>query len=263
MAIYPQSGLARETALMDHSQTNFVRGIMRGNYSNLFYMSPFQSGRHHFIFLKMASFMEAKFPELTKTFKNIVEKFQTKFEGIQDMSANFGEMEGGSASNKLSYVTNVEQQFEEFTIGVPYDLHRLPLLEYLELWLSGISDPITKITHYHGLMGSSQFPTPNIAYEVAEALYILTDRGGIPIRAGMIYGIIPAKAHDGQLNSDKTNTEAQQLDLTFRGIWRSSADINNLSLQVVKGIKMTVNYLEYKYRDKFPIPDNDQIKYGN
>ena len=264
MALYPQGNVPnKETKLFDHSQSNLVRGILRGNYDNLLFMSPFQSGRHFFIFLKMPSFMEAAFPEDTKRFKNIIEKFQTKFEGINDMTANFGEMDGGSASNKMSYITKTEMQFDEFTVGVPYDLHKLPLLEYLELWISGMSDPITDFTHYHGKLGDSRCPEPNIAYEVAEAIYILLDRGGRPLRSAMIYGIMPTKAHSSQLNSDKNNTEAQTLDLTFKGILRMSPDINALAMQVSNAIIFTKNYLEYKYNSKYPVPDNNTQKYGN
>ncbi|MGL5711495.1 MAG: hypothetical protein ACRCX2_00630 [Paraclostridium sp.] len=262
----PGSGFEETKATFDDSQTNFIRGIMRPNYQNLLNMSPFQPGRFYFIFTKMPTFMESIDPDGTKRFQNIVEKYQTGFQGLNDMQANFGDIQTGTPSSKFSYVTTVDMQFDEFTVNIPHDLSKLPLLSYLEMWMTGVYDPMTGLTHYHGDLEANPGKYPegaNLGYEVAEGLYIALDRAGKPVRSMMIYGIQPTKGHHSQLNSEKGTHDAQAVELSFKGILRMSADINRIAKSFCDSIKFTKNYLEFKHREDISPKDSDQTKYGN
>lgn len=249
MANTPQTGLIQETNTYDNESMNFLRGMMKANAANLALMNPFQSGRHHFIFTKLPEFMVGMFPDHMTRFKHMIERFSTAFDGIQDMQAQYNEMAGGSSGNKFSYLTTVDDNFDEFTIRMPFDTHKLPLLETLELWITGMLDPVSNFTHYHGWLEQNPNMDPSIEHEVAEGIYILLDRAGRPLRSCMLYGIRPTKAHKGQLNSEKNSHDAQQVDLTFKGIKREGVEINRLAKEMVEKLTIAKNYLDTKIEE--------------
>lgn len=236
--------MIKNTGTFEAENANLLRGIMKADAASLALMNPFQSGRHYFVFTRMPEFMQKAFPTETTRFKALVERFSTAFDGIQDMQAQYGEVNGGSSMNKFSYLTAVEDNFDEFTIRMPYDTNTLDILNYLELWLVGMFDPATTFTHYHGKLDEFS-DGPSLQHEVAEGIYILLDRARRPIRAAAIYGIMPTKSHKGQLNSEKGSYDAQQIDLSMKGIKREGYHVNKKAEAILKTITTAINYMNY------------------
>lgn len=203
---------------------SIFRGIPRLNNANLGEYQPFIQGRGLVIITRMPTFMEYVDPDGTKRMKNIMEKGFLSFDGINDLTVNAEEINGGTNGSKYSMVTSTSDDSKEFTIKLP-EFSGSPVSNWLYMWATGIMDPHSDWGTYHGLTeGITDGLTQPLEYSpknhTMELMYIQFDPtlgvNGIEY-ACFIANAFPTKVPRNHFNTTKGDYTIPQIDVSLSG----------------------------------------------
>lgn len=206
------------------------------------------------------------------TYKKILEYYNM---GIQcnmgDNTLSNVTLQGGFAGRTVAIPTVQNTQANQtLTITVP-ELVGRPIATFHNMWVNGISDEITGLTTYHGLVAGSESGSgdgvqprrvfaanpafqnsmalePSPAYEVAEFLIIALDRSGARVEgAVMALGCYPTTKVNGQLfnSNEQGNSQLERLTLTFNCQFVQSAYVNDLASRYVNQFAIFGNSLNF------------------
>ena len=203
------------------------------------------------------------------TYKKVVEYYNTGITpNIGDASLANAQLQGGFAGRSIPIPTTQNTQAgQTLTINVP-ELVGRPMSNFHNMWIDGISDSITGLTTYHGLVAGSVDQTtkapqrifkpvdgqpdialePSPAWEVAEFLIIALDRSGARVEGAVAaLGCVPAnKVGNDLFTSNAQGSSAiQALPLTFNCQYVQSAYINDLASRYVKQFAVFGNSLNF------------------
>ena len=190
------------------------------------------------------------------TYKKLVEFYNTGITvNAGDHSLATVNLQGGFASRSIPIPTQQNaNNNQSLQITIP-ELVGRPAANFHNMWIDGIADEITGLTHYHGLVagsvddqgvpqriftsatGSSVALEPSPAWEVAEFLIIALDRSGARVEGAiMALGCIPTgKVGYDIFNSNASGTAAlQTLTLSYNCQFVESAYVNDLATRYVQ-----------------------------
>ena len=203
------------------------------------------------------------------TYKKLIEYYNT---GIQvqagDHSLASSPLQGGFASRSINIPTvqNTNNQ-QQLTINIP-ELVGRPAANFHNMWIDGIADEITGLTHYQGLVagsvdqqqvpqrlfvpagggGSGQALEPSPAWEVAEFLIIALDRSGARVEGAlMALGCVPAAKVGYEIFNSNASGQSQilSLSLTYNCQFVESAYVNDLATRYVQQFAVFGNKLNF------------------
>jgi hypothetical protein len=204
---------------------------------------------------------------LFATYKKMLEYYCT---GI---TANIGEaqlgsdnIQGGFAGRSIPIPTvQNEQSGQTLSINVN-ELVGRPVATVHNMWIDGISDSITGLTHYHGLVSGSfssdRIPQrifsnqdsggmalePSPAWEVAEFLIIALDRSGARVEgAVMALGCIPSNKIGMDIfnYNNQGQSALQTVSLNFNCQFVQSSYVNDLATRYVRQFAVFGNALNF------------------
>lgn len=204
------------------------------------------------------------------TYKKVIEYYNTGITpNIGDASLANVQLQGGFAGRSIPIPTTQNTQTgQTLTINVP-ELVGRPMANFHNMWIDGISDQITGLTTYHGLVagsissdsaktpqrifkavdGQSEMALePSPAWEVAEFLVIALDRSGARVEGAVAaLGCVPAnKVGNDIFSSNPQGASAlQSLPLVFNCQFVQSAYINDLASRYVKQFAVFGNSLNF------------------
>ena len=192
------------------------------------------------------------------TYKKLVEYYNTGITvNAGDHSLATVNLQGGFASRSIPIPTQQNaNNNQSLQITIP-ELVGRPAANFHNMWIDGIADEITGLTHYHGLVagsvddqgvpqriftpanggGSGVALEPSPAWEVAEFLIIALDRSGARVEGAiMALGCIPSgKVGYDIFNSNASGTAAlQTLTLSYNCQFVESAYVNDLATRYVQ-----------------------------
>ena len=199
------------------------------------------------------------------TYKKMIEYYNT---GIQcnfgDRSLASAQLQGGFAARSINIPTvQNTNNSQSLQITVP-ELVGRPIANFHNMWIDGISDEITGLTHYQGMVAGSmenniakrvftppqgvydQALEPSPAWEVAEFLVIALDRSGARVEAAaMALGCIPQNKIGFEIfNSNPTGgSTIQNITLSFSCQFIQSAYVNDLAARYVQQFAIFGNSL--------------------
>lgn len=192
------------------------------------------------------------------TYKKIIECYNTGITcNIGDASLASQPLQGGFAGRSINIPTlqNTNNN-QTLTINVP-ELVGRPVANFHNMWIDGIADPVTGLTHYQGLVagsyGSDQtaqriFSTgatdgdtlalePSPAWEVAEFLIMALDRSGARVEgAVMALGCVPQTRVGNEIFTSNNQGQSQiaSISLTYTCQYIQSSYVNDLAARYVK-----------------------------
>lgn len=203
------------------------------------------------------------------TYKKVIEYYNT---GIQVGAGDHGlasqPLQGGFASRSIAIPTQQNTNNNQtLTITVP-ELVGRPISNFHNMWIDGIADEITGLTHYHGLVagsvddqkiaqrifspatggGSGVALEPSPAWEVAEFLIIALDRSGARVEGAlMALGCVPtAKVGYDIFNSNAGGqSQLQTLTLQYNCQFVESSYVNDLATRYVQQFAVFGNKMNY------------------
>lgn len=246
-----QTGLVTNTK----NYTNFgyfVNGIDT-THQNLDQFNPYIKGRSRIFMYRAPYFMEKLFPNKTKSFKSYIETGYTKVDGIQDLTVEFVEFEGGFNGQKFSNVSTSKDDTNTLTISL-YEQSGSPVREFIETWITGVRDPRSGIAHYHGALdggidetGASFDP---IRYgeinHTAEFIYYVLDPTAKNIEyACMFAHAMPTKVTKDHYNYEKGDNGEVLLDIEFMVNKYESTYINDIAKYYRDVDNLRFSYLNF------------------
>jgi hypothetical protein len=202
------------------------------------------------------------------TYKKVIEYYNTGITpNIGDASLANAQLQGGFAGRSIPIPTTQNTQAgQTLTINVP-ELVGRPMANFHNMWIDGISDQITGLTTYHGLVAGSvdenQAPQrifkavdnqsemalePSPAWEVAEFLIIALDRSGARVEGAVAaLGCVPANkvGNDIFTSNAQGSSAIQSLPLVYNCQYVQSAYINDLASRYVKQFAVFGNSLNF------------------
>ena len=203
------------------------------------------------------------------TYKKVIEYYNTGITpNIGDASLANAQLQGGFAGRSIPIPTTQNTQAgQTLTINVP-ELVGRPMANFHNMWIDGISDQITGLTTYHGLVagsvneatkapqrifkavdGQSEMALePSPAWEVAEFLIIALDRSGARVEGAVAaLGCVPANkvGNDIFTSNAQGASSIQALPLVFNCQYVQSAYINDLASRYVKQFAVFGNSLNF------------------
>jgi hypothetical protein len=263
MAIDFQSGIRRFNGSLKE-YTGMVGGLT-ADYHTLRALNPLTTNRVRIVMYRAPLFMMKYFggdttnyysnPEVA-TYRKALEYFNTGITcNIGDATLATAPLQGGFAGRQLNIPTTQNAQTgQTLTVQVPEWVGR-PIANFHNMWVNGISDKITGLTTYHGLVsggvdqagnpqrifyqktGDTDGLDPSPAWEVAEFLVIALDRSGARVEAAaMALGCFPASEIGNDIfNMNATgNSQIQTLNITFNCQYIQSAYVNDLAARYAR-----------------------------
>lgn len=200
--------------------------------------------------LKMPYFVEQLLPDASKKFKHLLEFANVGVDGIAGYTVEFSSMTAGYAGNTIEIPTNVKDDTNEITIKL-YETSGSLIRTYIDFWITGIGDPYTGISHYHG---ARELVSPNImcsqANQTMEALYVATDQSGTALEyACLLSNMVPKQSNHDHFNYEPGSHDLVDISLPFTANKYMSSQINELGKAAIQRYQILKNYLNFQHAD--------------
>ena len=213
--------------------------------------NPLKTGYTRIFVVQMPKFMNRILPIASKNFKHMIEYGFKSIDGIQNLTMEYEAITGGYAGRSFEIPTILKDETNAITIKLQ-EMSGSPVREYIEMWLSGISDPHTGLCHYHGALDKDS-ATRNAGMEaiqanqVAEMIYVSTDNTGREIEfACLLSNMIPKVVKRDHYNYESGTHNAVEYDVEFTCTMYTSPDVNNVAKLLLDKYKILTNYLDFK-----------------
>lgn len=139
---------------------------------------PLRTGRARIFFVQMPVFMEKIMPNETKRIRHLLEYGFTKIDGIGNLTLETDKMTGGYTAREFEVPTLAKDETNTITIGL-YEFAGSPVSEYINMYITGICDPITGFGTYHNARDAEGNLIPYAQHNhTMEAFYCVTDPTG-------------------------------------------------------------------------------------
>ena len=213
--------------------------------------NPLKTGYTRIFVVQMPKFMNRILPIASKNFKHMIEYGFKSIDGIQNLTMEYEAITGGYAGRSFEIPTILKDETNAITIKLQ-EMSGSPVREYIEMWLSGISDPHTGLCHYHGALDKDS-ATGNAGMEaiqanqVAEMIYVSTDNTGREIEfACLLSNMIPKVVKRDHYNYESGTHNAVEYDVEFTCTMYTSPDVNEVAKLLLDKYKILTNYLDFK-----------------
>ena len=213
--------------------------------------NPLKTGYTRIFVVQMPKFMNRILPLASKNFKHMIEYGFKSIDGIQNLTMEYEAITGGYAGRSFEIPTILKDETNAITIKLQ-EMSGSPVREYIEMWLSGISDPHTGLCHYHGALDKDA-ATGNAGMEaiqanqVAEMIYVSTDHTGREIEfACLLSNMIPKVVKRDHYNYESGTHSAVEYDIEFTCTMYTSPDVNEVAKLLLDKYKILTNYLDFK-----------------
>ena len=236
-----QSNIKRNTK--DFSVYSLFLGGLDISAKNIDQFDPLRNGYARIFLVRLPRFMEKLDLAMAKRFKHFVEMGFTGVSGIGNTTLEYEDVTGGYAGNKFHIPSVCRDETDGITIRL-YEMSGCPVREFIDTWMTGISDPLTGLSHYHGVLGDDcEFKASN---HIMEMFYVNTDPTGIQIEyACMLSNMMPKTVAKQHFDYEPGTHNAVQLDLEFTATRYESPQINEISRALLDKYKLLRDYLNF------------------
>lgn len=275
MAISLQTGLREYNG--DLSQYTGILGGLTPDIHTLRSLNPLTTNRVRIVMYRGPYFMMHYFKKNGNaysqtsefgTYKKMIEYYNTGITpAIGEATLGEATYQGGFAGRSIKIPTTQNASSGQIlSITVP-DLAGRPMTNFHNMWVDGISDNITGLTTYHGLVagsvddnnvpqrifspstGSNEIALePSPAWEVAEFLIIALDRSGARAEGAiMALGCYPTGkiGNDIFTSNNQGSSSLLNLTLTFNCQFVTSTYINDIATRYLQQYAIFGNSLNF------------------
>jgi hypothetical protein len=229
----------------DMTQYSLFMGGLNVKNNALSAYTPLKTGYARIFLVRMPAFMNKIMPNKTKNFRHLVEYGFVGVDGIQNTSLEFEQVTGGYAGRQFDVGTVAKDETNEVTVKL-YEFAGSPVREYIDMWISGISDPHTGIGHYHGAL--DQGVSYNQSNHTMEAIYVQTDptgrSDGIEY-ACMLTNMMPKNVKKDHFNYEAGQHSIVQTDVPFTAVKYESPQINSVAKALVNKYAILRDYMGF------------------
>lgn len=219
----------------------FLTGI-DVSMKNIEGFDPFRKGFARLFILKYPYFMYKLDPNATLRWKHFMEFGFTQINGIQNATLETEQVTGGYTGGSFEVASIMKDQTTEITIQV-YEFSGSPIREFIDTWATGISDPLSGISHYHGYIAPDcPFMAKN---HTMECIYLTTDPTGRSDSieyACMLSNMMPKQIQKDHLNYQSGDHGVVQFDIPFTVNKYESPQINKIARTLLDKYKVLTDY---------------------
>lgn len=205
-----------------------------------------RTGYGRLFILRMPAFVEFLLEDETRVFKHMLEFGNVGISGIQGYTAEFASVTAGYVGNTVEIPTSVKDDTNSITIRI-YETQGSLIRTYIDFWLTGVSDPYTGLSHYHGARDVDENSSSYVlsqANHTMEALYVATDPTGEQAEyVCLLTNMFPRSSDHSHFEYEPGSHDLVQLSLEFACTKYMSAQINYIGTVALNKFAILKNYL--------------------
>lgn len=205
-----------------------------------------RTGYGRLFILRMPAFVEFLLEDETRVFKHMLEFGNVGISGIQGYTAEFASVTAGYVGNTVEIPTGVKDDTNSITIRI-YETQGSLIRTYIDFWLTGVSDPYTGLSHYHGARDVDENSSSYVlsqANHTMEALYVATDPTGEQAEyVCLLTNMFPRSSDHSHFEYEPGSHDLVQLSLEFTCTKYMSAQINYIGTVALNKFAILKNYL--------------------
>ena len=205
-----------------------------------------RTGYGRLFILRMPAFVEFLLEDETRVFKHMLEFGNVGISGIQGYTAEFASVTAGYVGNTVEIPTSVKDDTNSITIRI-YETQGSLIRTYIDFWLTGVSDPYTGLSHYHGARDVDENSSSYVlsqANHTMEALYVATDPTGEQAEyVCLLTNMFPRSSDHSHFEYEPGSHDLVQLSLEFTCTKYMSAQINYIGTVALNKFATLKNYL--------------------
>ena len=205
-----------------------------------------RTGYGRLFILRMPAFVEFLLEDETRVFKHMLEFGNVGISGIQGYTAEFASVTAGYVGNTVEIPTSVKDDTNSITIRI-YETQGSLIRTYIDFWLTGVSDPYTGLSHYHGARDVDENSSSYVlsqANHTMEALYVATDPTGEQAEyVCFLTNMFPRSSDHSHFEYEPGSHDLVQLSLEFTCTKYMSAQINYIGTVALNKFAILKNYL--------------------
>ena len=206
-----------------------------------------RTGYGRLFVLRMPLYVQTLLPDSTKKFKHLLEYANVGISGIAGLTADTTSLTVGYAGNSVEIPMNVKDDTNGITINI-YETAGSLIRTYIDFWMSGVGDPYTGLSHYHGARDVDSALVASQANQTMECLYVATDQTGESNNieyACLLTNMFPKSSSHDHFNYEAGNHDLVNMSLEFTATKYMSAQINELGRAALQNYEILRNYLNY------------------
>jgi hypothetical protein len=152
-------------------------------------------------------------------------------------------MQGGYVNKGFELPSFAEDSTNSFTVTV-YEFSGSPVREFIDTWMTGISDPLTGLSHYHGMISDEcRYRASN---HTMECILVNTDPTGMNIEhCAMFCNMMPKSVKLSHFNYESGSHPAVLNDLEFTATKYESPQINTIGAALLEKYRIQRDYLDF------------------
>lgn len=205
-----------------------------------------RTGYGRLFILRMPAFVEFLLEDETRVFKHMLEFGNVGISGIQGYTAEFASVTAGYVGNTVEIPTSVKDDTNSISIRI-YETQGSLIRTYIDFWLTGVSDPYTGLSHYHGARDVDENSSSYVlsqANHTMEALYVATDPTGEQAEyVCLLTNMFPRSSDHSHFEYEPGSHDLVQLSLEFTCTKYMSAQINYIGTVALNKFAILKNYL--------------------
>lgn len=243
-----QSGIAKFNATKIKNYSLFLGGLDT-THEALAQYDPLRTGYGRIFFVRMPFFMKCLMPNATQGVKHMLEYGNTGITGLGNTTLDFEQFTGGYAGKSFDIPTVAKDETTEITIQL-YEFAGSPIREYMEMWISGISDPNTGLATLHNARNKNdervKYTQANIT---AEAFFVHTGPTGRADDiqyACFLTNMMPKQATKDHFEYTSGDHKIVQISQTFTCVKYESKQINEVAKALIKKYVILRDFLDFQ-----------------
>jgi len=212
---------------------------------------PLRTGYGRIFMVRQPIFLEQTIKDKLKVFKHIIEYGNVNITGLNDISMDFANYQGGYSNKSFEIPTFATDSTNSITIGV-YEFSGSPIREVIYQWMNGTADFLTGLSHYNGLNsgwdGTGDRPKYDHiqANQTAEFIYVATDHTGKSIEyACLLTNCFPKNLKNDHFNYQSGDHDLVKYDIEFTCTKYESIQINKVAQALLNKYKVLSNSLNF------------------
>lgn len=199
------------------SQYTAFRGII--DFTQIGQFDQFETGYSFLSVIQMPRFMtelaklDPRVSRMVNGFKHMLEYEFRGISGLPDVTSDTYEI--GDGANTVQLINNVSRD-TSVSLSSPYYERRGSLItKFMNYYLTGIKDPMSKAKTYHGLIANDKLD-PSLENEVATMMYFVTDNTFLRLeKAYLLCDCQFTKAEESMYDSTKGDMGNKELSIEW------------------------------------------------
>lgn len=251
-----------QSAIKSHSNNDLINYALFMGGTNVTHdvlqnYDPLKTGYGRLFMVRKPVFLNECISDKLKKFKHILEYGNTAVQGINDVSMNFNQIQGGYVGKSFEIPSVATDDTNSFTVTC-YEFSGSPIREVIHTWINGTSDLLTGLAHYNGVQIDKIQ-----ANQTAEFIYVSTDNTGTGIEYACLFAnCFPRNIKNDQFNYTSGEHNLVEYNIEFSCTKYESIHINKVATELINRYRLLANSLNFNSGIKISDLQPDASTYG-